>query len=907
MSQEVLEGQQWLNSTYGSKSGYIRVPETGVPGTAMSQALVSAMQIELGISPITGFFGPLTSNMCDSYPLKQGDYGNRVKIVQYGLHSKGYNPGLADASMGSMCVAALRQIQQDAGLADEQSSDSVNGRQAQAILGVDEYKLVASGDSLVREQQQWLNRTYLAYTGICACDGIYSRSTSKALVYALQAEEGMPTSMANGNFGPSTKKYCPSVGASISGTGYNGSAYSSAKREAFLKLAQIALYCNGIDRYTGNPTNRYGTTALDGVLTSGTLQALHEFQADYLLPQKNGFELDEWMALLVSTGNPDRNATACDCSTQLTTVKATALKNAGYSIVGRYLTGTVGAGSSKRPKNLTVQEAHILFGLGLRFFAIYQDDADWWQNHDSLREYFSYERGYADARKAVKAALSLGIKNGEFIYFAVDFDYMAEEVIQRVVPHFQGINDYIASVGNSYRIGIYGSRNTCGIVWGKELSESSFVSDMSTGYSGNLGFPIPLNWAFDQIKEYDQTSSEGTFGVDKNVASGRYAGINTLAEGSSIASTDLTFKRLVGDKRWGIISDVNWDDNWFSSSGHVYNHALATTAASLSTLAYSDFSTIMTGLSKFGFSPSTIQVDVSGEKDPIGYSLATKTLPDNTPLVVVSIRGTANEVEWLSNMNVSGGATSIDVHLGFKNAAQSVRAALHEWLIGQEITPSSAKYLINGHSRGAAVANLLTQWLSDLDDIPSSQIFSYAFATPNVLVSPKSSANIFNIINPEDFVPRIPLGLWGFGKNGSQLVLPSLSNMTPETWPDAYLPMRRIYRSLTGTDHLAFVGGTKETDGFQSNLEAYAPTILDYYTTKGLSGHTPRDLFVILSRYVSGTADVSEFLSALSSFPNLAPYFIINGLFNPSIFPGHTPEAYLAWMKSQANPEELFR
>ena len=47
MSQEVLEGQQWLNSTYGSKAGYISVKETGLPGTAMSQALVSAHLLQL--------------------------------------------------------------------------------------------------------------------------------------------------------------------------------------------------------------------------------------------------------------------------------------------------------------------------------------------------------------------------------------------------------------------------------------------------------------------------------------------------------------------------------------------------------------------------------------------------------------------------------------------------------------------------------------------------------------------------------------------------------------------------------------------------------------------------------------------------------------------------------------------
>lgn len=152
MSDIVLEGQQWLNATYGDRSGYLHVEETGLPGTSMSQALVSAMQIELGVSPVTGTFGPLTTSLCDSYPLSKGDYGNRVKIIQYGLHSKGYNPGIADSSLGDMCLSAIKEIQQDAGLEDSQISDIVRGLQAGAIIGVDEYKRVSSGIILVRQQ-----------------------------------------------------------------------------------------------------------------------------------------------------------------------------------------------------------------------------------------------------------------------------------------------------------------------------------------------------------------------------------------------------------------------------------------------------------------------------------------------------------------------------------------------------------------------------------------------------------------------------------------------------------------------------------------------------------------------------------------------------------------------------------
>ena len=79
-----------------------------------------------------------------------------------------------------------------------------------------------------------------------------------------------------------------------------------------------------------------------------------------------------------------------------------------------------------------------------------------------------------------------------------------------------------------YSIGIYGARNTCTLVRKAGLSSSSFVSDLSTGYSGNLGFPLPEDWAFDQVKEYRLYYSGGDFGIDKNVTSGRYMGFTPL-------------------------------------------------------------------------------------------------------------------------------------------------------------------------------------------------------------------------------------------------------------------------------------------------------------------------------------------------------------------------------------------
>ncbi|WP_270295179.1 glycoside hydrolase domain-containing protein [Eggerthella sinensis] len=241
--------------------------------------------------------------------------------------------------------------------------------------------------------------------------------------------------------------------------GYGNIPYDNKTMQTFVLLARRALYSVGIDRYTGGTGSKYFCDLPSTIFDPGLGYALNNFQRDYGLPVRGVIGLNEWMQLLVSTGNPNRDAQACDCSTLLTAAKARVIKNDGYSIVGRYLTGTVGGGANKRDKNLTSEELETIFDARLRVFCIFQDDAFWWQDHDDLSGYFGYNRGYQDASKAVSAARALGVPEGDYIYFAVDYDYTEGEVWQRVVLHFQGINAYMAEVGSPYEIGIYSTQH----------------------------------------------------------------------------------------------------------------------------------------------------------------------------------------------------------------------------------------------------------------------------------------------------------------------------------------------------------------------------------------------------------------------------------------------------------------
>lgn len=540
-NQNVIDAQTWLNNTYSGRTGYTPIDIDGVSYSTTFITLVKAFQIELGFpeSKITGTFGPQTKEASPTFEINKTNNNNMVRILQYGLRCKGYYDTNVTGVFDTATQSQIIKLQQDAGLTDSQISQKATPLVLQAALSTEIYVLAEGGNSKVREVQRALNRDYLDYIGIQPCDGIFGPNTVDSLITALQACEGLPRRedvssdddvYANGYFGNTTKKCCPSIPYSGSEKKYGGASYTSGEIKEFTKLLQYSLCCL--------KPNEYYIGSFDGTLNYSTVNALKKFQNDVALSQTGNAGINEWMALLVSTGNPDRPGTAIDCSTRLTAEKAAALKKAGYTTVGRYLTGDLVIGGKRVAKNLLRTEMKTIFDSGLNLFVIFQDAREAFSQYpnietyeDLCKVYFTESRGYSDAEKAFSVAKTLGVPRGEIIYFTVDYDFVKYQVNEKILPYFEGIKNYANSHGNEYRIGIYSARNTCTIVANAGYSESSFVSDMSTGYSGNKGYPLPDDWAFDQIQETDSFhSSDGSFAIDKDVVSGRYNGFNHFEE-----------------------------------------------------------------------------------------------------------------------------------------------------------------------------------------------------------------------------------------------------------------------------------------------------------------------------------------------------------------------------------------
>ncbi len=515
--------QRWLNKTYKNVAGYEIIDEDGQNRGDTVKALIQALQHELGISPVTKNFGPATSAAYQKnilYP-QEGVTDNKFVILQGALWCKGYSGGydnltydernddvIVKAVFDKAMENSIIQLKTDAGL--ENPNGVVTLNVMKALLSMDAFVLL-KGTSFepkpeIRTAQQKFNRKYEQYIGIMPCDGIFSASTQRAIIKILQALEGRTAELTT-TFGEQTKAHCPEIPYkrnSSAAKNYKGEYYSDSEIANFTELIQFVLFVNG-----------FGDGICDGVFDSQTQNAIRQFQRAQAIPETGIADINTWMSLLVSYGNKSRSALACDCATKLTAAKAKTLYDNGYRYVGRYLTKVPGG----LDKDITIEEAQIIFDAGLKFFPIYQ-------TLGTKKEYFTEAQGTADAYAAIEAARKLGIPRGTIIYFAVDFDAMDSDVTNFVIPYFAKIHEVMKD--SIYRTGIYSARNTCTRVSNKGYACSSFVSDLSAGYSGNLGFTMPTNWAFDQFATVTIGEGSGAISIDKDGFSGKDKGVEKL-------------------------------------------------------------------------------------------------------------------------------------------------------------------------------------------------------------------------------------------------------------------------------------------------------------------------------------------------------------------------------------------
>lgn len=493
--QMVMRVQEWLNTTYGSVAGWENVVEDGYTGNGTVAGLIRALQIELNTTP-DGILGNGTVNLFNNrftngLSIQIGNNSentNIIYILQGGFFCRGIHPGEFSGVFVNSTEEAVKQLQQQIGLSNQDGI--VTGKLMRAILTTDAFTLINNGDENIRTIQQSLNQKYGSnLTKYVPTNGLYDRQTNIALISAIQIENNLAV---DGLWGDDTYNSCPLL------------TVGSSNRN-MIYILQYLLYCNGFD-----------PNGFDGGYGNGVKNAVKSFQSFCALDSDGICGKQTWASLAVSYGDKNRSTYVCDTRFEITHDRAQILKNNGYTTVGRYLTG----GDFKELRD---NELELILSEGLKMFPIFQE------NGRSSSD-FNSDKGRENARSAITAAKAKGIPKNTIIYFAVDYDALDYEVTDYIIPYFYGIKEVFQSNINTlnYRIGVYGARNVCSRVSNSGYAISSFISDMSSGFSGNLGYTLPTNWNYDQINNIVLTDPVyGSLEIDKVVCSEKFNSVNS--------------------------------------------------------------------------------------------------------------------------------------------------------------------------------------------------------------------------------------------------------------------------------------------------------------------------------------------------------------------------------------------
>lgn len=431
-----------------------------------------------------------------------------------------------------------------------------------------------------------------------------------------------------------------------------------------------------------------------------------------------------------------------------------------------------------------------------------------------------------------------------------------------------------------------------------------------------------------------------------------------------------------GGARTGKVK-IEYSDFYLSKSSYTYNHNLARFAAKMAMMCYSSDNKMQATIDNLGYdgyeyykfgtllkskkensetvnsisdkAKEEAKERYNGDSSP--YWIAHKTVYSETgtsTLVSVFIRGTSGE-EWINNFKPERNET----HAGFESAASKAKSDLSSYIERNHLDRDNIKYLITGHSRGAATANLLGAKLVDEQKAAgknADNVYTYTFATPNVTKKVGVDAeggtysNIYNIVNPEDFVTKVFPTLWGYSTSniygryrryGKTLVLPSATTDIKGTknYVDYKSYLKKIKAEFAkyapGETYEPYKNGMIAVSDYVNEVYREIKNIDDYYDKKLsyvnpstrmsdlyrntlgniMAGHMAEGIICYLDAAISygyghmGVITAGYFFKheAMSMFANKLSAAItgteVNQVMDEDFANAHRPETYIAAME----------
>ena len=293
--------------------------------------------------------------------------------------------------------------------------------------------------------------------------------------------------------------------------------------------------------------------------------------------------------------------------------------------------------------------------------------------------------------------------------------------------------------------------------------------------------------------------------MSKKILSLLLAAVLVFSLGATAFAADVQYPVIKGDYTHcpslgfldfvGNVSlDFVYSDAYFTHTGYQYDHDLAKMSMALTQASFASASSSVEGwqtansnfnalMKQCGFTKFAANEDAVSHPglETLGACAASKTLVDNGgsyTLIALGLRGHNYGGEWYGNFDVgkTGG------HAGFIKAADKAMTFLKQYIADNNIT-GRVKLWTTGFSRAAATANLLGARIDQGESLGAKvtitphDLYCYTFETPQGAQDSHSKDplydNIFNIMNPNDFVPLVSFDAWDQSRYGQDIYTPA--------------------------------------------------------------------------------------------------------------------------------------